>query len=205
MARMNWSRARMDRIISERGSVSTWEPPPPHESPRKAAGPPRVATRTKPAKPRHRYHGERRRLLHQFDELTASDQKRRAPEFRARLRRLSTSDADCEAYWVSAFGQRLRSIEEHGPTVAEARSRANATTREPAPNPTALANPNKRMTKVGRMMKSDAGTITEGQISNITAYSKRHDFVVYDMKKWSMAFASDFYFDMKAMVAADGE
>jgi len=204
MARMNWSRARMDRIISERGFVSTYEPPPPRESPRNRAGAATVVTRRRPAKPRHRYHHERRRLLHEFDELAAADQVRRAPKFRERLRRISTSDADCKAYWASAFDQRLRSIATHGPALTAASPRANAS-RKPAPKPSTPANPNERMTKVGRMMKSDAGTITDGQIRNITAYSNTHEFFLYDMEKWSMAFASDFYFDMNAMVAADGE
>jgi len=194
----------MDRIISERGFVSSYEPPPPRESPRNRAGAATVATRRNPAKPRHRYHHERRRLLHEFDELAAADQVRRAPKFRERLRRISISDADCKAYWASAFDQRLRAIDKHRPALTDASPRPNPT-RKPAPKQSTPAKPNKRRTKVGRMMKSDAGTITDGQIRTITAYSKTHEFFIYDMEKWSMAFASDFYFDMNAMLAAEGE
>jgi hypothetical protein len=114
----------MDRIISERG-VERFDPPPRSEAPKKTARkakPTKAAQTGKPrAKQRHPHHQERRQLLRAFDLLEAADQVAQAEEFRRRLRLVSTSDADCEHFWSSAFGMRLRFLEIHGRTFGEKR------------------------------------------------------------------------------------
>jgi hypothetical protein len=107
--------------------------------------------------PRHPSQKERDALLRSFDQLSAPEQLRRAPEFRRRLTKLSTSEADCDKCWSRVYVRRLRFIEAHGgtmvgphrvsatPTTSAAQA-ARAPRPEPAPKQVS-ERPRKRVSK----------------------------------------------------------
>lgn len=101
---------------------------------------------------------------------------------------------------LASFARTVNTLAENGKLdVLVAAFAAN----EPAPAPAQEAKPAMRRTKSGGMMTTEAGTITNGQFDRILAECERigdpmTKAEVAIMCDWSMAYASDYYFDLTA-------
>ena len=120
MAGMNWSRARMDDIIGQRGSErfsndfepAPSRPPAPRKTKKKSKGKTRGSSSCRPRKPRpapaSSLKVERRALRREFEQLTRQERVERVGEFKARLRTLSGSETVFASLWRTNFQPLLR-------------------------------------------------------------------------------------------------
>jgi hypothetical protein len=105
----NWARARMQKIIAERGFE-----PVSHGLPREQRG------RTRRGRPSS-HPPELQRLLSEFRALPVDGRALQAKEFRHRLRAISGSESEAESRWKKHFERGLGGLRP-GETLAEAAS-----------------------------------------------------------------------------------
>src|SRR4051794_12611199 len=104
---MNWSRARMDRIISERGSDRIYEPPLERPSDQARTTRRNQSAQT-PASSRASADGKpsknkRRKLRRQFEALAGPQRRAQASTYKRQILALYADQAAAERHWQSSF------------------------------------------------------------------------------------------------------
>src|SRR4051812_40943814 len=140
---MNWDRARMDSLISARGSERFHEPADAPPSDRTLNGKPKSKKRSKRKvsgrTPQRKLAdgpqvAQRRKLRQDFQRLSIDERARHAGEYRARLRALSSSHAAFDSMWRMNFQPLLVGTRSSRAPQSPARSGRSKATLTARPN-----------------------------------------------------------------------